>query len=202
MESSQDISGRFVEIMTEWLCSLPHDLKILYEAASDENLARSDRELVTGTIIYTVSPNDFISADRHDFLSFADDVLLLRMVLYDITSGKGESDPEDTEYFTSRFPEFFESLEEELAVCQKAMGELYGWMKSKIKQLRALEYKGKKIAAYLDDDEAGEFLYEDGLAFRTEYPVDEETISDKLKKASTVIEVIQKRKEEEDSMQR
>jgi uncharacterized membrane protein YkvA (DUF1232 family) len=200
VESSQEINGRFVALMTEWLCSLPHDLKILYEAASDENLARKDRELCTGAIIYTVSPNDFISADRHDFLSFADDALLLRMALYDITSGKGESDPEDTEYFISRFPEFFESLEEELAVCQKAMGELYDWMKTKVDALRGLEYKGKKVAVYLDDDEAGEFLYEDGLAFRTEYPVDEETISDKLKKASTVIELIAKRKEEEDSM--
>jgi uncharacterized membrane protein YkvA (DUF1232 family) len=194
--SNSESQRRFVEIMTEWLISLPHDLKILYEAASDENLPRSARELAVGAIIYTVSPNDFISADRHDFLSFSDDCILLRLALRDIVK---EGD-EDSEFFKSRFPEFFETLDEELQVCQEAMGELFAWLSSKIATLRTLEYKSKKIAHYLDDEEAGEFLFEDGLAFRTEYPVDEENISDKLKKASTIIEVIQRRKDEEDRM--
>ncbi len=58
-------------------------------------------------------------------------------------------------------------------------------------------YKGKKLAAYLDDDEAREQLFDDGLVFRTDYPVDEKTIADKLKKATTVVDVMKRHKAEE-----
>jgi hypothetical protein len=77
------------------------------------------------------------------------------------------------------------------------MGELMTWLESKVSALRTIEYKGKKIAVYLDDDEAREQLFDDGLVFRTDYPVDEKTIADKLKKAATVTEVMKRRKAEE-----
>lgn len=180
--------------MRSWLTSLPHDLKILYEASADENLERASRELATGAIIYCVSPNDFISADRSDFSSYADDCLILRLALARI----GAKDDEDSAQFRERFDDFFSTLDDELAVCKAAMGELYDWLAARVDHLVALEYKAKKVAVYLDDDEAGELLYEDGLAFATEYPVDEDDLADRFKKASTIIEVIQRRKAEED----
>jgi len=180
--------------MRGWLISLPHDLKILYEAASDENLDRASRELATGGIIYVISPSDFVSADRSDFSGYADDCLILRLVLSRIAARKDE----DWQQFRDRFGDFFESLDKELAVCKKAMGELYSWLDSLVDALPRLEYKGKKVAVYLDDDEASELLYEDGLAFATEYPVDEDDLADRFKKASTIIEVIQKKKLDED----
>ena len=36
-----------------------------------------------------------------------------------------------------------------------------------------------------------------GLVFRTEYPVDEKTIADKLKKAATVVDVVKRHRAEE-----
>lgn len=186
---------RFVETMRAWLVSLPHDLKILFEAKDDENLPQESREYAVGAIIYAVSPNDFISADRHDsFLSFTDDCLLMRMALQRAV----KEDNEDVDFFKSRFPEFFDTLDEELAVCKEAMGDLYDWLESKVEVLRKLEYKSKKVKHYLEDDEASEYLYEDGLGFRTEYPVDEETLSDKLKKASTVLSAMQRWKDEDE----
>jgi hypothetical protein len=192
--SSSETERRFVEIMSAWLVSLPHDLKVLYEAASDENLERRDRELAVGTIISTISPNELARADRFDFLSYCDDCVLLRLALRRIVA----ADDEDAEFFRSRFADFFDPLDEELAVCQEAMGEFYSWLDGRVEGLRKLEYKGKKVTDYLDDDEAAELLYEDGLGFATEYPVDEETISDKLKKASTILEVFERRKREFD----
>lgn len=185
---------RFVDTMRSWLISLPHDLKILYEASSDENLDRASRELSIGAIIYVVSPNDFVSGDRQDFSGFADDCIILRLALRRIVANGDE----DSAFFKSRFPEFFERLEEELAVCAKAMGELFSWLDSRVDSLRSLEYRGKKVPVFLDDDEASEFLYEEGLGFATEYPVDEEDLSDRFKKASTILEGIQRRKTEED----
>jgi hypothetical protein len=77
------------------------------------------------------------------------------------------------------------------------MGDLMTWLESKVGVLPALEYKGKKVAKFLDDDEARGQLFDDGLVFRTDYPVDEKTIGDKLKKASTITEVMKRRKAEE-----
>ncbi len=185
---------RFVDTMRSWLVSLPHDLKVLYEASADENLDRKIRELAVGAIIYVVSPNDFISSDRDDFAGYADDCIILRLTLHRLA----QATDEDTEFFMTRFPEFFETLEEELAICKSAMGELFDWLELRVDALKSLTYKGKKISAYIDDDEASEFLYEDGLGFRTEYPVDEDDISDRFKKASTIIELISRRKQEVD----
>jgi hypothetical protein len=48
--------GKFVGLIRGWLCTLPHDLKVAYDAMDDENLSREQRELAVGAIIYVVSP--------------------------------------------------------------------------------------------------------------------------------------------------
>lgn len=159
----------------------------------DENLPRGVREVAAGVVAYVVSPNDFI-ADRNDaVVSFADDALLLRLALTQAL-GKGG---EDEDAFRGRFPELFDNLDENLTLCKAVMGELMTWLESKVPTLPKLDYKGKKVTKYLDDDEAREQLFDDGLVFRTDYPVDEKTIVDKLKKASTITEVMKRRKDEE-----
>jgi uncharacterized membrane protein YkvA (DUF1232 family) len=184
--------SKFVELVRGWLVSLPHDLKIAFDAMDDENLPRAVREVATGVVIYVVSPNDFIS-DRNDtVVSYADDAMMLRMALAKAL-GKGE----DEQAFRERFPELFDSVDENLTLCKTIMGELMTWLEGKVATLRSIEYKGKKIAAYLDNDEAREQLFDDGLVFRTDYPVDEKTIADKLKKAATVTDVMKRRKAEE-----
>ena len=184
--------SKFVELVRGWLVSLPHDLKIAFDAMDDENLPRPVREVAAGVIAYVVSPNDFVS-DRHDaVVSYADDAVLLRLALQ-----KALGPGEDEQSFRERFPELFEGLAENLTLCKSIMGELMTWLESKVTTLPTIEYKGKKVAKYLDDEEAREQLFDDGLVFRTDYPVDEKTIADKLKKASTVTEVMKKRKQEE-----
>ena len=158
----------------------------------DENLPRPVREVAAGVVAYVVSPNDFI-ADRNDaVVSYADDAVLLRLALTKAL-GKGE----DEQAFRERFPELFDNLDENLTLCKSVMGELMTWLEGKVPTLPTIEYKGKKITKYLDDDEAREQLFDDGLVFRTDYPVDEKTIADKLKKATTVTEVMKRRQAEE-----
>jgi uncharacterized membrane protein YkvA (DUF1232 family) len=183
---------KFVELVRGWLVSLPHDLKIAFDAMDDENLPREVREVATGVAIYVVSPNDFI-ADRNDtVVSYADDAVLLRLALH-TALGKGE----DEDAFRDRFPELFGDLEESLALCKEVMGDLMTWLESKVGNLRVIEYKGKKCKVYLDDSAARETLFDDGLVFRTDYPVDDKTIGDKLKRAATVTDVMKRRKAEE-----
>jgi len=184
---------RFVELFKSWLVSLPHDLKIAFEAMDDENLPRSSREIAVGAIMYVVSPNDFVSDRNEAVASFADDTLLLRLALRAVVAEGGE----DGDAFAGRFPELFDGLDADLDVCRGIMGELMPWIEAKVTALRNQVYKGKKIKTWLDDTEAREELYEDGLGFRTDYPVDEKIIGDKLKKASTVTDVLRKRRAEE-----
>jgi uncharacterized membrane protein YkvA (DUF1232 family) len=184
--------SKFVELVRSWLVSLPHDLKIAFDAMDDENLPRTARELAAGVVMYIVTPKDQ-TADRNDqVVGYSDDALLLRLALHKAL-GKGE----DEDSFRERFPELFENLEDNLKLCKTVMGELMTWLEQKVSALRSLAYKGKKIATYLDDDEARELLFDDGLVFRTDYPVDEKTIGDKLKKAATIVEAVKRHKADE-----
>lgn len=160
----------------------------------DENLPRSARELAAGVAVYIVSPKDS-SADRNDaVVGFAEDAVLLRLV-FQRALGKTE----DEQAFRERFPELFDNLDDNIALCRSVMGELMMWLESKIASLalKTTSYKGKKLATYLDDDESREQLFDDGLVFRTEYPVDETTIGDKLKKAATVIDAMKRTRADE-----
>lgn len=188
--------SRFVELVRAWLVSLPHDLKIAFEAMDDENLPRAARELAVGAIIYVVSPNDYVKDRNDSVVSYVDDAILLRLALRRLLS-HGETDADAANGFRGRFPEVFETLDQDLELCRAQMGDLMGWLDGKTATLKTLEYKGKKSPAFLDDDEAREELFEYGLVFRTEYPIDEETIGDKLKKASTVTDVMKRRRAEE-----
>lgn len=188
------VESKFVELVRSWLVSLPHDLKIAFDAMDDENLPRPVREVAAGVVAYVISPNDGI-ADRNDnIVSFADDAVLLRLAL-----ARALGPGEDEAAFRDRFPELFDGLDDKLTICKSVMGgDLMAWLEAKVKSLATRDYKGKKIAKYLDDDEAREQLFDDGLVFRTDYPpVDEKTIVDKLKKASTVTDALKRRKQEE-----
>jgi hypothetical protein len=77
------------------------------------------------------------------------------------------------------------------------MGDLMEWLEGKVSTLAKIDYKGRKVPVYLDNDEAREQLFDDGLVFRTDYPVDDRTIGDKLKKAATILDVMKRRKAEE-----
>jgi uncharacterized membrane protein YkvA (DUF1232 family) len=184
--------SQFVELVRSWLVSLPHDLKIAFDAMDDENLPRAARELAAGVAIYVVSPKDATTDSKEQVVSYADDAVLLRVVLH-----KAIGTTEDEQAFRERFPELFEGLDTNLALCKSVMGELMTWLESKLATLRTITYKGKKLAVYLDDDEAREQLFDDGLVFRTDYPVDEKTIGDKLKKAATILDALKRRKAEE-----
>lgn len=189
---SPAVESKFVELVRGWLVSLPHDLKIAFDAMDDENLPRPVREVAAGVVAYVISPNDSVSDRSENVVSFADDAVLLRLAL-STALGTGE----DEQAFRERFPELFESLDENLATCKTVMGELMTWLEGKVTGLPKLDYKGKKIVKYLDDEAAREQLFDDGLVFRTDYPVDEKTITDKLKKATTITEAIKRRKLEE-----
>jgi hypothetical protein len=186
---AKDAEVRFLAAISDWLVSLPHDMKMLYEAAADPNLERSSRELAVGAIISTISPGHLPGVAPGDFVNYCDGVIMLRLVLQRVVK-RGE---DDSKAFRERFREFFDGLESDIALCEAVLGDMFQWLLDKTGALATLEYKSKKIPEYLDDPVASEFLYQEGLEFQTEYEVDEDVLSDRLKKASTVLSALRKR---------
>jgi hypothetical protein len=188
--STEDRARRFLSTISGWLLSLPHDLKVLFEAKDEPNLDREAREAAAGAILYVLTPDTSSDAD---FVKFADDTIILREALRVIHAKGGEGAGD----FKSRFQEFFGSLDADLELCAQAMGDSYTWLHGKVSGLHKLQYKGKKVPLYIDDDEAVELLYEDGLAFATDYPIDEEKLSMRLKKPETLLEPLKRKAADE-----
>jgi hypothetical protein len=191
-----DVQRRFMAAISEWLVTLPHDLKMLYEAADDENLDRGVRELAVGAIISTIDPGHLPGVPPEDFVNHCDGVIILRLALSKVVAGGGEF----CDAFRERFGEFYETVGDDLSLCESALGDTFSWLTEKTTKLPTLEYKGKKVAEYLDDQDAGELLYAAGLEFQTEYEVDEDVITDRLKKASTVLDALENRRKNDSSV--
>jgi hypothetical protein len=190
VSTPQDLSRQFLTTVSSWLVALPHDLRVLREAKDEPNLDRVAREAAAGAIIYTLTPDTSSDAD---FVRFADDAILLRIVLQYIAQKGGEG----VDDFRARFDEYFSTLDGDLEVCKEVMGDTYEWLASKVATLNKQVYKSKKLSLYLDDDEAMEELYERTLAFATDYPIDETKLAMRLKKPETLLEPL-KRKATED----
>ena len=188
--SAQDVERRFLATMSGWLVSLPHDLKVLFEAKDDPNLDRQAREIAAGAILYVL---DTESGPEPDFAAFADDAILVREALRAVEAGGGEG----AAAFRERFAEMYENLDADLAICSQAMGDAFTWLAGKIGNLHKQVYKGKKVPQYIDDDEASELLYDAGLEFTTDYPVDEEKLGMRVKKPETLLEPLKRKAAEE-----
>lgn len=187
--TAPDAEEQFLTTITDWLAALPHDLKVLYEASDDENLPRPAREFAVGAIIAVVGGSHIPGHVAGDFANYCDSTVLLRLALKRIAGTGGE----DVDFFKERFPEHFDTLDRDLSLCREVLGDAYDWIAAKADKLPELEHKGKKVPVYIDDEDASELLYEDGLEFQTEYEVDEDVLSDRLKRCQTILDAIDAR---------
>jgi hypothetical protein len=182
---------KFVTTVSSWLSTLPQDLRVLFEAKDEPNLDRVAREAAAGAIISALTPETGLGGASNELSRFADDAILLRTVLKFVVEQGGEG----ADDFRARFADYYDTLESDLEVCKTAMGPTFDWISGKVATLHKGVYKGKKLVDYLDKDEDAELLYEDGLAFATDYPLDEEKLSMRLKKAETLLEPLRKKAE-------
>jgi hypothetical protein len=190
--TAQDLDRRFLARIIEWLLALPHDLKLLFEAKDDPNLEREAREIAAGGILHVLTP-DGAPASEEKFIGYADDTIIVREVLRAVAAKGGEG----AEDFRRRFEEHYATLDEDLELCARVMGDTYTWLAGKVEHLGKQVYKGKKVAQYIDDEESAETLYEDGLAFATDYPLDEDKLSMRLKYPETLLEPLRRKVAEE-----
>lgn len=190
MGTPQEQDRRFLALITQWLLALPHDLKVLFEAKDDPNLEREAREAAAGGILYALTPD---TSPDEKFISFADDTIMVRLALRQVADKGGEG----AEEFRRRFEDYYATLDDDLQLCQRVMGDAYAWLAGKVDHLPRQVYKGKKVPQYIDDEESVETLYEDSLAFATEYPIDESKLGMRLKRPETLLEPLKRKALEE-----
>src|SRR5688572_20545643 len=101
----KETEHRFISRLSEYLVSLPFDLKVLQEAVSDPDLDRSARELAAGAVMHTLLPQEGEAGP----LRFADDVLMVRAALKEVSQQGGEG----AAAFRDRFSEIYGGLDED-----------------------------------------------------------------------------------------
>lgn len=69
-----------VNMAKEALLLIPNFVKLMYRLVQDEKVSKTDKALLLGTIVYVVSPLDFLP-DFIPFLGKVDDILLIALVL-------------------------------------------------------------------------------------------------------------------------
>jgi len=185
-----EVERAFLAKVSEYLISLPYDLKILQEAVTDTDLEKSARLLAAGTIVHTLLPQD----GEPGPLRYVDDVLYVRAALAEVAKG----DDEGPVGFRGRFDgEVYSRIGEDVELFQAYLGEIWPWLQGKLVGFQKLSFKGKKPALAIDDDAAASDLYDEGLAFQTNYPVNEEQVRNKLRRADQILEVLKRRHQDD-----
>lgn len=187
--SAKETERQFLSKISDYLVSLPFDLKVLQEAVSDPDLDRPVRELAAGAVMHTLAPQE----GEQSLLKYADDVLLVRAALKQVADSGGEG----ASAFRDRFAEVYATLDEDIDLFERHLGDTWRWLTSKVSGFGRQVYKGKRASHYIDDDDALAFLYEEGLEFQTNYSVTEEQVRNKLRRAEQVVEMLNRRRAEE-----
>ena len=187
----KDQEREFLEVYSKALVSLPFDVKVLLEAVTDADLEHAVRELAAAAVVHIIAPKDG-NVDRP--LRHAEDVVLVRLALRKIVAEGGEG----AEAFKSRFEEIYTRLEDELTLFETAFGaDAITWLDTKWPALGKVVYVRKKIPQFVDDEEVGTFLYDEGLRFGTEYPLTEKSLAGRVKQGQPIVDHLLRKREQD-----
>lgn len=186
----KDLERRFLETVSQGLVSLPFDLKVLLEAVSDSDLEHGAREIAAAAVVHIINPKD---GNVDPPVRHVEDVVLLRLALRKIAAEGGQ----DAGAFRQRFAENYQNLDEELKIFRAALGDTVDWLDSRWGILLKAVYAKKKIATFVDDEEVGTFLYDEGSKFGTNYPISEKSLVGRLKQAQPILDHLLRKRDQD-----
>lgn len=186
----KDLERRFLETLSKGLVSLPFDLKVLLEAVSDSDLEQGAREIAAASVVHVITPKE---SNIDPPIRHAEDVVVLRLALAKIAAEGGQ----DAAAFRDRFAENYANLDEELGVLREALGDLVDWLDSRWGSLLKAIYAKKKVSMFVDDEELGTFLYDEGAKFGTNYPISEKSLAGRMKQAQPIVDHLVRKREQD-----
>ncbi len=187
----KELERTFLETISRTLVSLPFDLKILLEAVADSDLEHDTRVLAAGTVVHVITPKE---GNVEAPVRFAEDVVQLRLALVKIAAEGGEGAPA----FKERFAEDYSRLDEDLELFRQVFGkDVVDWLDSRWAAFAKGVYAKKKIPMFVDDEEVGTFLYDEGLGFATNYPITEKSLAGRVKQVQPFIDHLARRRDQD-----
>ena len=178
----KDIERTFLETMSRALVSLPFDLKVLLEAVADSDLERDVRELAAATVVHVITPKD----------GNVDAPLRFSRTWSSCASLSSRSPPRAARArppSASASPRTSSALDEELELFRQTMGgDIVDWLDSRWGALLKAVYSKKKIPMFVDDEEVGTFLYDEGLRSGRNYPITEKSLAGRVKQVQPFID--------------
>jgi hypothetical protein len=187
----KELERSFLETISRTLVALPFDVKVLLEAVADPDLEHDVREIAAATVVHVITPKD---GNVDAPVRFAEDVVLLRLALRKIAAEGGEGAPA----FRERFAENYGHLDDELAMFRQALGDdIVDWLDSRWAALSKAVYAKKKIPMFVDDEEVGTFLYDEGLRFGTLYPITEKSLAGRVKQVQPFIDHLARKRDQD-----
>lgn len=186
----KDLERSFLDTVSQALISLPFDLKVLLEAVADADLEHPVREMAAATVVHIISPKDgnVDAPVRH-----LEDAILLRLALSKIAAEGGEG----AGAFRDRFADNYANLDAELSIFRQVLGDVVDWLDSRWAGMQKVLYARKKISMFVDDEEVGTFLYDEGLKFGTNYPISEKSLAGRMKLAQPFIDHLLRKREQD-----
>jgi hypothetical protein len=187
----KELERRFLETISRTLVSLPFDVKILLEAVADSDLEHAAREVAAATVVHIITPKD---GNVDPPVRYAEDVIQLRLALSKIVAEGGEGAPA----FKDRFAEDYARLDDDLKLFREVFGDdVLDWLDGRWATLGKAVYAKKKISMFVDDEEVGTFLYDEGLQFGTLYPITEKSLAGRVKQGQPFIDHLARKRDQD-----
>lgn len=181
----------FLEVYSKALVALPFDVKILLEAVSDADLEHGVRVMAASALVHVITPKD---GNVDAIIRHAEDVVLVRLALRKIAAEGGEG----ADAFKSRFEENYGRLDAELAIFEGVFGaDVVTWLDSRWPALGKAVFVRKKIPQFVDDEELGTLLYDEGSRFGTEYTITEKSLAGRLKQGQPIVDHLLRKREQD-----
>lgn len=175
-------SDRFVEVVTQGICSLPQDMKALLRIFDDPEIDDANRQLLAGALLHVLSAHNAIPGQR-GILAHVDDVLVLRLALERVEKAM----PEAIARHRADLPELFEPHDDNLAVAREYLGELMIVLDEAVNQCLKMSHHGHAAKDCLDE-EGATWLYDAVQAIIVEeLELDEEEVAREVKNVDKIL---------------
>jgi hypothetical protein len=185
----KEIERTFLETISRTLVSLPFDLKVLLEAVADSDLEHGTRELAAATVVHVITPKE---GNVDPPVRFAEDVVLLRLALVRIAAEAASARVQGAVRRGVR-----PDRRGPGAVPRLFGDEIVDWLDSRWATLGKAVYAKKKIAQFVDDEEVGTFLYDEGMGFATNYPINEKLLAGRVKQVQPFIDHLARKRDQD-----
>src|SRR6185503_1107231 len=86
----------------------------------------------------------------------------------------------------------------DLGLCRGGFGdEIVDWLESRWATRAKAVYAKKKVSMFVDDEEVGTFLYDEGLGFATNYPITEKSLAGRMKQVQPFIDHLARKRDQD-----